>query len=334
MLVTMLGFSSFYFIFKYHQSHVQVIDVILSGIFAGLSMLAHLNGIIFILTGVALLMLNRNFIGAFIFLTFAFISFSPYLIDIILHYDIFIANFNSPFAYSKTHFNLLTPFLNLSREHQRFFRNDKIIPLTLLFIFCLVMNFKKLLTDYRILTLYLLFLILFMSVVLEDKRTWYSTYTAPFEIILIYHSLKYLDFKKRAIKVYFSLLVILFVSVSLFKDFNDILDKSNQKAMNQEIGKFIPKDSWVIGPWNFIFNGLENYRIASVDLVRIDTKKDITIENLHGVCINRKIDYWVFNKYSDKSDDIRDYSEREKLLNYFEVIVECQDFKIIKAKKL
>lgn len=72
-----LGFISFYFINSKNK-----INIAIAGIFAGLSAVTHLNGLIFMGAGGILLLVNRRIFDAIIFSIFASFSFGFYFLDI------------------------------------------------------------------------------------------------------------------------------------------------------------------------------------------------------------------------------------------------------------
>ncbi len=142
MLVTALGFLSYYFLVKYSGTE----EYWLAGaavFFAGLAMLAHLNGSIFIATGLTVLLIRKKPLSCLLFCAMALIAFLPYLVDIYFHYQIFLIQISNPYIIAKMHFTFLKPFKNLLREHERLFRRPEIIIPSSLFFFNLIVNRKN-----------------------------------------------------------------------------------------------------------------------------------------------------------------------------------------------
>ena len=96
MLVTVLGFLSYYFLVKYSGTEEYWLAGA-AGLFAGLAMLAHLNGSIFIATGLTILLIRKKPLSCLLFCAMALIAFLPYLIDVYFHYQIFLIQISNPY---------------------------------------------------------------------------------------------------------------------------------------------------------------------------------------------------------------------------------------------
>ncbi len=332
MMVTMFGFASYYFISK-HECKKPYLYSLIGGIFAGAAMLTHLYGIVFVVSGIAFFLYKRNYKYSVLFLIFSFIVFLPYLYEIIIYNHIFNSQINSPLVNSKTSFSLITPLINLFKEHERLFRKPEIISSSLLTIFCIVINFKDYRKNHNDIFIYTIILIFSIAFIVEDKTIKYSVYLIPFQATLIYICLRNFTIKNKAVIASFCLVIALFFAVSFNYNMRDIFNKEYISAINNEISELIPEGSWVIAPMNYIFNGIEKHKIVSTYLLRLETKNNITVSSMFDFCNNKEIDYVIFNKYGENVDIPKDYQDKEELIKYFEIINKNPTFEILKIKK-
>ncbi|HUI31825.1 MAG TPA: hypothetical protein VLX91_16570 [Candidatus Acidoferrales bacterium] len=332
MLVTLLGFISFYLLAAYHRRE-KYWRAGLAGFFAGLAMLAHLNGIIFVAAGLAVLLLRKKFSASLLFGILAVAAFLPYLLDIYLHYDIFKVQINSPLVITKTEFTLLKPLINMSREHQRLFRKPQIIIPSALFFFQLITNWRKLFDNgMRGLTVYTLLLMFFLGLFVEDKTMKYSTYLIPFWGILIARSMITMDAKRKWIFPANAFLLLALFVTGLFWQVESVFEKENYPPLNRSIAAEMPQHSTCVAPMNFIFNEVANYKILSDYLVGYEGFGETKIESLSDFCRKKNCKYVVFNKYGDEWDYIHDYNDTAGLLKKFEIVAANHDFTILKCR--
>jgi 4-amino-4-deoxy-L-arabinose transferase-like glycosyltransferase len=331
MLVTFLGFLSFYLLKKYFEIDAPW-TAILSGLCAGLAMLAHLNGVIFILTGVSFLLFRKKVLTSLFFLAAAIIAFSPYILDVCLHYHIFKVQFYNPYIVNKTHFTFFKPFINLSREHERLFRKPEIIIPSVLFFFCLFADRKELFgEELREFTIYTLLLMLFLGLVVEDKTIKYSTYLVPFWGIVIARGIFNIDRKnKTLVSTSFVLLSLLFIS-GFYWQSRAVFDKENYPPLNKLIAHEMPLHSTCVAPMNFIFNEIANYKIFSDYLIRYEKfGRTITTKSLSDFCRKNNCQYVVFNKYGDLWDYVHDYTDTAELLKDFKIVAANSNYVVLK----
>jgi len=338
MLVTLLGFLSYYLLRKYFELE-RVWLVCLAGFAAGMAMLAHLNGLIFVATGFLFLLLPmsgssvpKRIRASALFGVFAVVAFTPYLFDVYRHCDIFALQISSPLIEAKTHFTILKPVLNLLREHERLFRKPEIIVPSALFLFCLAANWRKLLNgDVRHLTMYTSLLMIFLGIVVEDKQIKYSTYLVPFWGILIAKSITTMDKKNKVIFSTTAVLMSLLFATALYWQAASIFEKENYPPLNASIAKYIPPKSTCVAPMNFIFNEIANYRILSDYLVGYEKFGDvIDAKSLSDFCRKNRCEYVVFNRYGDSWEYVHDYSDTVKLLKNFEIVAANNSFAVLK----
>jgi hypothetical protein len=350
MLAAMFGFSSFYCLDAGLRRPGQWLPF-LSGAFAAYAALTHLNGLIFIFTGIIILLWQRKYSWSIFFIFAAMVAFIPLFLEIIKYWDHFQLQLSNPHSYSKTHFTLFTPLINLSREHQRLFRSPDIIFTTLLFLSSLVYGWKLLLKENKILLAYSLLLILFMGLLVNDKTIKPSVLLYPYWVLIIVkvltglkkeklksgedsliHSQWMISIKQKIISYIIPIILFSFTIYGIYFQVKDVLIKEDSKSLNAEIGNYIPEGSWCVAPMNIIFNEIHRLNIVSIYQVRWQYKQ-ITAENLDKFCDSLKIEYAVFNKYGERIDDVVEFPfDIPKIQEYFYIIAQTKDYLILKRK--
>lgn len=333
MLVTSLGFISFYFLNRFFSGN-EYRSVIISGIFAGLAMLAHLNGLIFVASGFTYLLARKKVNSALLFGLASLVAFLPYIVDAYLHLDIFKIQIYSPLVANKTGLTILKPLANLSREHERLFRKPEIIIPSVLFFFHLVVNRTRLFyRENRFLTVYTLLVMVFMGLVVEDKTIKYATYVAPFWAVIIARSILNVKPEKRVLFSGSMVILLVFFITGLYWQASSIFQKEDYPPLNKAIAQEIPMNSTCVAPMNFIFNEMSDYKILSIYLVGYEHFGDvIDLKSLSDFCRQNHCQYAVFNKYGDTWDYLQDYRNTIGLMSNFEIVDANRDFCILKCR--
>jgi len=331
MLVTLLGFLSFYLLQKYLVSGKILLSTS-AGFLAGLSMLAHLNGAIFIAAGFVLLLLRGKFGASCAFAIASLIAFSPYIMDAYWHFEIFKIQLNSD--PNKTHFTLLKPLLNLSREHERLFRRPEIIIPSALFFFNLIVNRKYLFrAGAKELTIYTLLLMLFLGLIVEDKTMKYSTYLVPFWGIIIAGSVMTMNANQKVMTSTNTVLLSSLFITGLYWQATSVFQKEEYPSLNKLIAHDMPLHVTCVAPMNFIFNEIAEFKIFSNYLVGYEKFGDtINIKSVSGFCRANNCQYVVFNKYGDPWYYLHDYRDTTNLFEHFEIVAANNDFCVLKYR--
>lgn len=261
ILLMFLIFISFILI-EFAINEQNSVLIIISGITAGLAVTNHLNGLIAIFAGLLLLLALKKYYFATIF----FIS--SLLISLLYFYDIsnlnelqkFIYQFKNDPNFSSTHFFWYSPFLRLIEEHKRFFHSPKEITLSLLFIFSLCINFKRLWNNNKNLVIYLFSLILFLAITTHGKTDKYLIIFLPYIFYIVSLTLNELFYIKKIHKIIFFILLFLFGITNLITDINSLIFY-NPIQKNENIAKNMEKNSNVMIRETFFFNEIKNFTI-------------------------------------------------------------------------
>jgi len=300
IMIMFLGFSSYAILMLYFDKGKMLYPAI-AGIAAGLCMFAHLNGVIFIVAGLGLLLGKKQFKAFFIFGIMACIAFLPYFTDVLLHADLtyFWQQFMHDPVVSEPHSAWYKPFLKLAEEQSRFLYNEKQVILTGMLLIALIGSYKKLKTHNRALLFYTLLLVLSMALANPSKTTKYMVVYLPFVYMIIMEGWYWLSLsdKKRTLIV-FQCLFIVSIAVSAFYSVRQIkanienLQTGGFIAENERIASKIPTDirqADVLCPREMVFNQLGRFK-------KLQDVEMVSKEDFSRFLKQSDIDYVIFSE--------------------------------------
>jgi hypothetical protein len=136
MMVAALGFGSFLFLVR---KRISTSDVLIAGFLAGLALLCHLNGVIYLFAGFITLLHLRKYLLAFYFALAGTLTSIVYFVDVIFQGGGFWA-WHRQFAgdpLTQEAFKISTKLIQLLTYPLLFFRSPEQIALSLLLVFLL-----------------------------------------------------------------------------------------------------------------------------------------------------------------------------------------------------
>jgi len=271
--VAFFGFCSFFFINSSLKSS-GILRVVLAACFAGLAFLTHLNGLIFPVVGFIMLLLARKFREVLIFSAVATAVCALYIWDLwqVGHLQAWLFQLknwpdNNATSYlSNGGLSLIkNVVMKLLSEHQRFFWSSKVWGISLLFITSLAFNFKYLLKEYRTLVIYTLILILVLNVAGSQIAERFLIYHFPFmAIIIAIGIIRIIEKGSNGLRAVY--LVLLLAQIGFFAQMAiDIFKRNdNYQQKHRVIASKIPDNKQlVLVPYQFVFNLLDSYRLAT-----------------------------------------------------------------------
>ena len=302
LMMMTIGFLAYIFLEKFLEGGKHKMRfLVLAGLLFGITMSAHLNGLILASAAAVLLIWNKKYIAVIWLGLAAMIGFLPYFYDMTSAADFELWRhqfFDSPSLDSlETGPFWLKPLFNLLEEHMRYFHNMEIIPFSIFMLFTLVLGFNKLVKTQPNLTRFALLVALFTGLIAMHKSRQYILLNFPYLLILITLSVKNLkedtgywwpvSSEKRKLlaqKIVFVLLLVFIVISTVFNvqlalvkfspDQNRILAKKYAGAESSAMN--------IIAPMTFIFNEIENFNRIQGEVCYIEFQKSDTSVKAEG----------------------------------------------------
>lgn len=272
--VMFFGFLSFIWLDRNTKDKIAVKAAIVAGIFAGLALLTHLNGLIFLVAGVVLLLFKKQWRGWFWFSLAGGITTLLYFADLWQegHLEAWFFQLSHWPDNNATNYlseNFIGLFMNaltkLSQEHQRFFWSPKVWGISAFFLLTLLFNFKRLMREQTNLMVYTITLILVLNIAGSQIAERFLIYLFPFMALIISFGLIRLVHETKPVQkaIFMLLLVVQLGTVGL--RFADIFSKNapHVQITNEILSQVPDKENLILVPYNMVFNALDQYPLAS-----------------------------------------------------------------------
>ncbi len=340
-----LGFGSFYALSCY-KNRGNYIYIVLAAILAASCFLLHLNGVIYCLSAVVVLVYYKKWRACLLFSIVAVpitaIYFAPLVMYDQLNQWVFnLKHWPSHDFEEGTNAGVLTflfSLLNrLASEHQRFFWGDQVIGISALFMIILLIKLKFLWNNYKFLTLYTFLNILFLGLLGSHKAAQYLVFHVPYMAILI--SLAIFSLKKEN-KPWLKMLVLaaIFTHCLMYIKTAHETFKRNQPhgKIHNELATHLEKGSSVISHWEFIFNEIDNFEIysyKSYEYLQETKEVPFTQEEVLIDLKKRQVDYVIIDSKMKVSSDLPWFKNWEINENpYYYKFKELHGYLILKRK--
>lgn len=257
LMLAALGFGSFLCIKSTANSKGRAA---LAGLLAGLAMLCHLNGVIYLIAGMGTYLYTRRFNEAVIFALVGGLTGIAYFIDIIQAsngFSIWYDQFRQDPAIQNA-FGWYSKLIVLLTFPKMFFESPEqaALPGLLLFMVWHQRQFIRRLP--RILTLYSLILLVSFWIITKHGSGSYMPLFMPFMLIILYELYQSQPFTNWALN---TVLVAYFI-IGIYGTL-EIIDKNytlgNFPAAYQKLRPYIPANSTGLVPLTFFFNEYEHY---------------------------------------------------------------------------
>ncbi|RLD86514.1 MAG: hypothetical protein DRJ02_08475, partial [Bacteroidetes bacterium] len=294
MMMT-LGFTGFILLENYIENKKKSIwKAVLAGMFFGLAVTSHLNGLILAAAGFFLLLWNRKYNSAWAYGAGVLVAFPIYFYDLtsIQHLGLWRNQFfNSPSLDSLNSYIVwLKPVVNLLNEHLRYFHNPEIIVFSIFIFVTLITGYKFLYRHHTNLMRFAILVAIITGVMAMHKSRQYMLLNFPYLILLVTLTLKainegkitrYTIGKPAMIRNLLLFLFIVFLAVSTY--YNILLaSKKFSPEQNRKLAEnYTERDEInkkVIAPMTFIFNEIEYFNQIQGEVCYIELQKsDSTI---------------------------------------------------------
>lgn len=302
-IVTLLGYLSFRYLSKFQSDKA----FLLAGFLAGIATLLHLNGLVFILSGIAYIALHYKRLRSIFFFGLGASVCLLYFADIAYHsaYSTWWKQLNVNYAI--IHSGLYrNSFISWKKLNNLFFRSigelAYSIPLALSLYFITKKGLRTLKAEIHYLGL-LIFMLYFFS----RSGVFYNTYLHPYAIVLItYAASVALCEENYYRRIMITLLACGFL-VGTYKNMYIIFSKNTDIYNAYRIAnKIIPHHSRLLASMSIIFNPeFENYDISADFNARIMSAGSDLNHKKKGIhpqayitrfCIENRFDYLVVDK--------------------------------------
>jgi len=273
-MLAAFGFISFFLLYEFINSNKSGF-LILSAIFAGLSVLVHLNGVIFIGAGGILLLFNRRWGGFAAFSVISIIFASLYFYEALGSMELFRLQFAGDPSHAGKNLQWYMPFENLINEHKRLFRKPEIIGITVLFLLTVFYQIKSKASKDKSILIYIFSMIILLGMISHNKTTkFYGIMLFPYFALMAAQNIYLLLTEPERLKSFIQkTFVVMLASVfifGIFYSFQIILTgKEDWAAKHKAVASHMPRDSRVFVPMGFIYNEIDNYDIVALHLARL-----------------------------------------------------------------
>jgi hypothetical protein len=264
-------------------------QLFLSGIFFGLTMATHLNGLILATAAFFLLLWNKKFGSVFVYGAGVVLAFLIYFYDYtdLSYFDLWrLQFFNAPYLDSMDSGPAwLKPLFNLLKEHMRYFHNLKIIVYSVFLITTMLVGFKFLYRNQTNLTRFALLVAVMTGILAMHKSRQYFLLNIPYLVILITLTFKALKDGKitrfvvgkiTTINAILVFLLFVFLLASTFYNIKFSLQKFTPKQNRELALRYADgreSEMNIVAPMSFFFDEVENFKRIQSDLCYIQLQK-------------------------------------------------------------
>ncbi len=303
-LLSALGFASFLFVLRTTEDN-HAVSAAAAGIMAGMAVLAHLNGVIFIAAGFGTLLLYRRWKTSAIFLSISLTVASAYFYDVIGHVALFREQFFNDFVVEKTDYGILAPLKKIFGEHRRYFRTPEIVGISVLFLLTLPAVFSRKLERHGVFYRYLLILFLALGAAAKSITTKYALPLIPFFALGTGITLGYVIRRESARnRLYAGIILVLFAAhagyglfsagTSAYRNRTPVARENSRYAQSMLPG------SRVLAPGRFIFNEIGRFEIRDIHAARYiimhKTGRPFNLSTLTEYAADNGFDYILIDR--------------------------------------
>jgi len=311
VLVAALGFASFLFLLRAESRSSRAWSAV-AGLLAGLAALAHMNGAIFVVAGLALLLFRLRWRSALVFALAAVAVCLPYAVEVAGHWELFQTQTQSDLVASKIE-GAFSPLRNLLNEHKRMFRKPEILFTTALFLAAVIPGFRTRVRRFPLRYIYLGLVLTGLGCV-AAKTLKYAILIFPFfalefgrvadEVLARFMEDKpsgepagehrILRGVRRSVPVF----LVLFLGYGLIHEVRQVAaPRTYLAARHRPLGAVIPEGSLVLGPMELVFDEIEHLRVVSLFAARNETHGELGTAELLDFAESRNVEFLVLDDF-------------------------------------
>lgn len=288
-LLAALGFLSFLQVFRALERERSA-DALIAGLAAGMAVLAHLNGVMFIAAGLGTLLFYRKWRMAAVFAGISLATGALYFYDVFGHFSLFREQLFNDFTVESGDYGATALLTKLLKEHERYFRTPEIIGISALFVVSLPAALREKRDRQRMLFLYLAILVAALAIAAKSFTTKYAIPVLPFFVLIIGKALSGKVWEAPGRWKYYRWVLIVMLAAyfgyGLFSIQRNVRDGWNTLAKNNAaMARGMEKGSRVLAPARFIFNCIGDFEIRDLYAARyLIMKKQGKPFNLTTLC--------------------------------------------------
>ena len=274
ILMLTLGFSSYLLLAGTPGNR----KLILSSVLAGITVLIHLNGVMYIVAGVGLLLVRKKLKSAFIFGLVSFLVASLYFYDLWQpgHFDTFLYqikhwpdNIASNYDTEGWSSYFLSALKKLGNEHKRFFWSPIVRGLSAVFVAGLIFKGKTMWRKHKELILYLLFADLGLNILGSHIAKVYMLLLLPFMALIAASFFTELRKNGKTALRALGILLIFYQLLTVVWGFKEIFERMENtvKISAETLAGFPENNERVLVPYRFVFNQLPEKQLVSYKMM-------------------------------------------------------------------
>jgi 4-amino-4-deoxy-L-arabinose transferase-like glycosyltransferase len=237
-----------------------------AGALAGLGLLTHLNGWIFIAAGSAVLLSRRARTAAAAFAGAAAAVSALYFWDLTSAASVEMFRYQASSDLPIGDAPVWGRLLNIVYEPKRFFYSIREIFPSSLLVLSTIFAWRTLASKYRDLLVYLCVLIVGLAVLSRPRPSYYMVLYMPYIALVITVGIGQLGSLGPAKRAALTSVLAAHFAFSVFYAFTVIRSGSDLPRMNERIASNVPRGATLVAPAGFIFDQVANYRIQSLTL--------------------------------------------------------------------
>jgi hypothetical protein len=264
MLMT-LGFLSFCFLTS-PEGGASARRAAAAGAFAGLGVLAHLNGWIFVAAGLAVLVRDRRLRPTLAFVLAAAAVSLLYFYDLTSVAALRLYRFQLANDLPIGNTGPLGRLVNILYEPKRFFYSAREISASTLLVLALGFSWRIIWTRHRDVLVYLAVLVIGLPLLSRPRPSYYIVLYMPYIAVIVAVAFRHLGSLGRIRSAVLVGVAALHLAYCLYHSVEVILARQDLPGINREIAGYLEAGSSVAAPSDFIFNQIGNYRIQSLTL--------------------------------------------------------------------
>lgn len=296
-LLAALGFLSFLLVLRALERE-RSFDALAAGLAAGLAVLAHLNGVMFIAAGLGTLLFYRKWKPAALFAVVSIATGALYLYDVVGNFSLFREQLFNDFTVNGSEYTVPALLAKIFKEHARYFRTPEIIGISALFVLSLPAALREKRGRRDVIFLYLAILVPVLAMAAKGFTPKYAIPVLPFFVLIIGKALRGIVHEASGNWKYyrwaFIAVLTAYLGYGIYAVQKNVRESGDSLAENNAVvARAMEKGSRVLAPSRFIFNEIGNFTVRDLFAARYRiTKGEGKPFNLTTLC-----DYALENRF-------------------------------------